>query len=215
MTESNADIHVPPGALADIAKGISLAHSEMKDLGMIGESTVGRGFSELALSGLELGHGGLASEFGTFCDRWEWGVQALTLKGNVVAQALGLSVGSFAEQERYVKDSLKIVVNSANGNPHLSEDEVKKMSWDTIRDQRAWDNPDYSPESFKEANQEIKQTWKNTTYDVGDAMLDSMERSGMVDPEARDRFDEHAKEALDPDQATVDQAEQPRWGESR
>ncbi|MFP3988912.1 hypothetical protein U9R90_15700 [Streptomyces sp. E11-3] len=215
MTESNADIHLPPGALADIAKGINLAHSELKDLGMIGEASVGRGFSELGLSGLELGHSGLASEFGTFCDRWEWGVQALSLKGNVVAQALGLSVGAFAEQEQYVKDSLKIVVNSANGNPHLSEDEVKKMSWDAIRDQHTWDNPDWSPESFKEANQEIKQTWKNTAYDVEDSLLDSMERSGVLDPRARDGIDEQLKETLDPDQATIDQAEQPRWGESR
>ncbi|MFF8848359.1 hypothetical protein ACF08N_37955, partial [Streptomyces sp. NPDC015127] len=194
---------------------INLAHAELKELGMIGEASVGRGFADLALSGLELGHGGLAAEFETFCSRWEWGVRTLTLKGNAFAQGVGLSAGSFAEQEQYVKDAVKIGVNSLNGNPHLSEDEVKQMRWDTIRDQHAWDNADYSYESMVEAHGEVKQTWQNTTYDVMDAQMDSMERSGLIDPVARDRMDEELKEDLDPDQVTVDQAEQPRWGESR
>ncbi|MEU1277811.1 hypothetical protein [Streptomyces sp. NPDC005805] len=182
---------------------------------MIGEASVGRGFSDLALSGLELGHGGLTSAFGTFCDRWEWGVRALTLKGNAFAQGVGLSAGSYAEQERYVKDSIKVGVNSLNGNPHLSEDEVKRMSWETVRDQKVWDNADWSRESFSEAHQEVEQTWRNTAYDVEDALLDSMERSGALDPKLREAMDEQLKETLAPDQATVDQAEQPRWGESR
>jgi hypothetical protein len=209
------DLAAPPSALVEIANGINLAHAELKELGMIGEATTGRGFSDLALSGLELGHGGLTSEFETFCNRWEWGVRALTMKGNLVAQALGLSAGSFAEQEQYVKDSIKIGVNSLNGNPHLSEDEVKQMSWDTIRDQHAWDNADWSRESFSEAHAEVKQTWANTTYDVMDAQNDAMERAGILDPAVRERLDAQLREDLDPDQATVDQAEQPRWGESR
>ncbi|MEU7035547.1 hypothetical protein ABZ958_17925 [Streptomyces sp. NPDC046237] len=215
MSGNEPDLAAPAAALAEIAKGIDLAHSELKELGMIGEASTGRGFSDLALSGLELGHGGLTSEFETFCNRWEWGVRALTLRGNGFAQGVGLSAGSFAEQEQYVKDSFKIGVNSLNGNPHLSEDEVKQMRWDTIRDQHMWDNPDYSPESFTEAHQEVKQTWKNTAYDVEDSMLDSMERSGVLDPKLREGMDGELKEMLDPDQATVEQAEQPRWGESR
>ncbi|MER7515974.1 hypothetical protein [Streptomyces sp. NPDC126499] len=215
MSGSDPLLEAPTWALVEIARGIDLAHSELKDLGMIGEASVGRGFSDLALTGLELGHGGLTSEFETFCNRWEWGVRALTLRGNGFAQGVGLSVGSFAEQEQYVKDSFKIGVNALNGNPHLSEDEVKQMSWETIRDQHMWDNADWSGESFSQAHQEVKQTWKNTGYDVMDAQLDSMERSGLVDPAVRDRLDEQLKRDLDPDQATVDQAEEPRWGERR
>ncbi|MGW2015661.1 hypothetical protein [Streptomyces sp. NPDC001927] len=215
MSGNEPELAAPAGALADIAKGINLAHAELKELGMIGEASAGRGFSDLALSGLELGHGGLTAEFETFCDRWEWGVRALTLRGNGFAQGVGLSAGSFAEQEQYVKDSFKIAVNSLNGNPHLSEDEVKQMRWDTIRDQHTWDNADWSPESFTEAHQEVKQTWKNTAYDVEDSLLDSMERSGVVDPQLREAMDEELKESLDPDRATIEQAEQPRWGESR
>ena len=53
MSGESPDLHVPPEALAEIAKGIDLAHAELKDLGFIGQATTGRGFSELALSGLE------------------------------------------------------------------------------------------------------------------------------------------------------------------
>ncbi|GAA1332108.1 hypothetical protein GCM10009647_072570 [Streptomyces sanglieri] len=112
MSGDGSDLHVPPDALAAIAKGIDLAHAELKDLGMVGEASAGRGFSDLGLSGLELGHGGLAAEFETFCGRWEWGVRALTQKGNNFAVGVGLSAGSFAEHEQYVKDSFKIGVNS-------------------------------------------------------------------------------------------------------
>ncbi|MGA5419450.1 hypothetical protein [Streptomyces lavendulocolor] len=209
------DLEAPKQALADITNGINLAHAELKDLGMIGEATAGRGFSDLALSGLELGHGGLSAEFGTFCDRWEWGVRALTLRGNLFAQGVGLSAGSYAEQEQYVKDSIKIGVNALNGNPHLSEDEVKGMRWDRIRDQHTWDDADWSPESFVGAHQEVKQNWKDTGYDVADAQLDSMERSGLIDSGARDLVNSELRDTLDPSVETVQQAEQPRWGEER
>ncbi|MET9929592.1 MULTISPECIES: hypothetical protein [unclassified Streptomyces] len=215
MSGNEPELAAPTAALAEIVKGIDLAHAELKELGMTGKASAGRGFSDLALSALELGHGGLASEFETFCDRWEWGVRALTARGNGFAQAVGLSAGSFAEQERYIKDSFKIGVNSLNGNPHLSEDDVKKMSWETVRDQHTWDGADWSPESFTDAHQETKQTWKNTAYDVEDSLLDSMERSGSLDPKLRDAMDEKLKDTLEPDRATIEQAEQPRWGENR
>ncbi|MFF8287689.1 hypothetical protein ACF068_00470 [Streptomyces sp. NPDC016309] len=214
MSGEEPDLQAPPVALAAIAIGIDLAHAELKELGMIGEATAGRGFSDLALSGLELGHAGLTEQFRTFCERWEWGVRALTLKGNLFAQGVGLSAGSFYEQEQYVKDSVKIGVNSLNGNPHLSEDQVKQMSWDTISTQSVFDNPDYSAESMTKAHEEVKQTWKNTGYDVMDAQMDSMERSGLLDPKLRERMDVEFRETLDPDEATVAQAEEPRWGEN-
>ncbi|MER5960894.1 hypothetical protein [Streptomyces sp. NPDC002057] len=215
MSGDKPDLAAPAAALTEIAQGIDLAHAELKELGMIGEASTGRGFSDLALSGVELGHGGLTSEFETFCNRWEWGVRALAIRGNGFAQGVGLSAGSFAEQEQYIKDSIKIGANSLNGNPHLSEDEVKGMRWDTIRDQHMWDNADWSGESFSEAHQEVEQTWKNTGYDVMDAQLDSMERQGLIDPAMRDRLDGQLKADLDPDEATVEQAEQPRWGDNR
>ncbi|MEU2547046.1 hypothetical protein ABZ618_16665 [Streptomyces roseolus] len=215
MSGNEPDLAAPPEALAAIAKGIDLAHAELKELGMIGSATMGRGFSDLALTGLELGHPGLASTLETFCERWEWGVRDLTLRGNAFAQGVGLSAGSFAEQDRYVKDTIKIGVNSLNGNPHLSEDEVKRMRWDTIRDQMPWDDPDWSGESFSAAHEEVEQTWKNTGYDVLDSQLDQAQHAGLIDEPLRDYLDARAKEDFEPDQATIDQAEEPRWGENR
>ncbi|MFI1889093.1 hypothetical protein [Streptomyces jumonjinensis] len=202
----NGDLVAPPAALAEIAKGIELAHAELKDLGMIGEATAGRGFGDLALSGLELGHEGLADQFKTFCTRWEFGVRTLMQRGNGFAQNVGLSAGAYAEQERYVKDTIKIGVNSFNGNPHLSEDEVKKKDWDEISTQSATDDPDYSAESFQQAHQEVKQTWANTTYDIQDSLGDAMESSGILDPSVREAADAEWRETLDPSDETVRQA---------
>ncbi|MFB7278441.1 hypothetical protein ACFCZV_15125 [Streptomyces hydrogenans] len=215
MSGNEPDLAAPPEALAAIAKGIDLAHAELQELGMTGEATMGRGFSDLALTGMELGHSGLASALETFCERWEWGVRGLTMRGNAFAQGVGLAAGSFAEQDRYVKDTIKIGVNSLNGNPHLSEDEVKQMRWDTIRDQSPWDDADWSGESFSNAHEEVKQTWKNTGYDVMDSQLDQAENLGLIDAPLREHLEERAKDGFDPDQATIDQAEQPRWGENR
>ncbi|MER5767589.1 hypothetical protein [Streptomyces sp. NPDC001985] len=206
MSGDNGDLVAPPEALALIAKGINAAHQELKDLGMIGEATAGRGFADLALSGLDMGHEGLADQFRTFCDRWEFGVRNLMQKGNGFAQGIGLSTGAYAEQERYVKDTMKIGVNSLNGNPHLSEDEVKRKSWADIAAQSPTDNPDYSPESFERAHEEVKQTWKDTAYDVQDSAHDSLESSGVIGPEAREAVDERMREGLDPSEAAVRRA---------
>ncbi|MEK8142233.1 hypothetical protein NKH18_06000 [Streptomyces sp. M10(2022)] len=213
MSGEGSDLQVPPAALKAIAQGINLAHAELKDLGMIGRASTGRGFADLALSGLELGHGGLTSEFEMFCNRWEWGVRALSQKGNGFALAVGLSAGSFAEQEQYIKDSFKVGVNSLNGNPHLSEDEVKAMSWDTVSEQSPYDGADWSADSMVKANDEVGQTWRDTTYDAEDAMLDSWENSGFISPEERAATDAKLREAIDPSQGIIDQAEQPRWGQ--
>ncbi|MCM2393118.1 hypothetical protein [Streptomyces albipurpureus] len=206
MSGTDPDLAVPPGALELIASGIDKAYGELKDLGLVGDATAHRGFADLALSGLDLGHRGLSEEFKTFCRRWEWGVRGLMQRGNGFARELGLSAGASYEQEQYRKDSFKIGLNSLNGNPHLSEDEVTKKSWDEIRNQAAWDNPDYSAESFSKAHDEVKQTWQDTTYDVNDALMDSMTDSGVIDPRFREALEVQAQETYDPSEEAVQRA---------
>ncbi|MEU0717026.1 hypothetical protein ABZ498_07565 [Streptomyces lavendulocolor] len=212
MSGTDPDLAASNAGFRLIAAGIDKAHGELKDLGMIGEATAGRGFSELSLSGLELGHAGLAAGFKTFCERWEWGVRALMQRGNNFAAAIGLSAGAFHEQEQYVKDTLKIAVNGLNGNPHLSEDEVKAKGWDEIKSQTMYDDPDYSLGSMAAAQQSVEQTWKDTGYDLEDAALDSLEHGGVLDPTMREALDEHARERFDPSQEAVERAERPVWG---
>ncbi len=112
-----------------IAKGLTDALAELKELGMVGEAGAGRGFSDIALSGLELGHEGLTGEFTSFCERWEWGVRSLINEGNGFAMKTGLAAGTYYENDKYVEGTFKIVENAAIGNPYASEEEVEKMGW--------------------------------------------------------------------------------------
>lgn len=80
--------------LDEIAKGLTAALGELKELGMVGEAGAGRGFGDIALSGLELGAEGLTGTFGSFCERWEWGVRSLIQEGNLFALKTGLAAGT-------------------------------------------------------------------------------------------------------------------------
>jgi hypothetical protein len=147
--------------LALIAKGLTDALAELKDIGMIGEASAGRGFNEIALSGLELGHEGLTGEFQSFCDRWEWGVRALISEGNGFAHDTGLAAGTYYETDQYVGGALRVGANSLVGDPHASEQDVEKMSWGQWADstEHAYTHPDYSEKSFDKAWDNSKQAW--------------------------------------------------------
>ncbi|MFF3329106.1 hypothetical protein ACFYWX_06010 [Streptomyces sp. NPDC002888] len=154
--------------LEAIAQGITLTLAELKELGIDSLAGSGRGFEELALSGLELGHEGLTSTFKSFCERWEWGVRNLVIEGNVFAQNVGLSAGTMYETDQYVEGALKIGANSLMGNPYASEDEVTQMGWGQIAStgMDSLKNPDYSEESFDQAWDNSVQGWKDAGRDV-------------------------------------------------
>ncbi|MDX3583320.1 hypothetical protein [Streptomyces europaeiscabiei] len=166
--------------LALITEGINLAMSELRELGMVGEASVGRGFSDLALSGLELGHGGLTSALDTFCERWEWGVRALVLEGSGFADAVGLAAGTFHETEQYIDGTFKIAANSVMGNPHLAEDQVTQMSWGEIGDNHMFATSDWSAESWERAQENVDQAWNDTERDV---LTSPVLQNGPVDPQ--------------------------------
>jgi hypothetical protein len=144
-----------------ITQGITLALDELREIGMLGEAGMGRGFSELALSGMELGHEGLTSTLNSFCERWEWGVRSLVQEGNAFADAVGLSAGTLHETDQYIAGTLKIGANAVMGNPHLSEDEVSGMTWSEIGDHHALADPDWSRESWERAQENVDRTWND------------------------------------------------------
>lgn len=152
--------------LALIAQGLTAALGELEELGMVGEAGAGRGFSDIALSGLELGHEGLTGEFTSFCERWEWGVRALVVEGNGFALRTGLSAGTYYETEQYVEGSFKVVANAAVGNPYASEEDVQNMGWGDIATSGAYGGVDYSKESFDRAAPNSAQGWKDAGRDV-------------------------------------------------
>ncbi|GAA3733706.1 hypothetical protein [Streptomyces tremellae] len=147
-----------------IAQGLTGALGELQELGMVGEAGAGRGFSDIALSGLQLGHDGLTGEFQTFCDRWEWGVRDLVAEGNALAGKTGMSAGTHYETEQYLEGTFKVVANAAVGNPDASEDDVEKMGWSDIAGSGA--GVDYGKDSFDRALDSSEQGWKDAGRDV-------------------------------------------------
>ncbi|MER6996964.1 hypothetical protein [Streptomyces sp. NPDC000410] len=208
MSGGKGDVAVSKTALDRIAKGIDKAHSELKDLNVGQQAVTGRGFSQLSLTGVQLGHSGLAEQFETFCERWGWGVRDLMQRANVLTGALGLSAGALHEQDQYVKGTIKIATNAFNGNPHLSEEDVKAKSWDEIKSQKPQDGADWSDESFSQAHSEVKQNWKDTAYDAQEAQLDDMERWGLIDPDMREATEQKMREELAPTEAAVERAKE-------
>ncbi|MER5552789.1 hypothetical protein ABT001_14080 [Streptomyces sp. NPDC002793] len=164
MSEGGEDLKAQ--GLDLIAKGLTDALSELKELGMVGQAGMGRGFGEIELSGLELGEDGLTQEFKSFCERWEWGVRSLVQEGNGFAVRTGLSAGTYYENEQYIEGTFKVVANSAIGNPYASEDEVTQQGWGEIATSGAFGGADYSLESWERAGENIEQGWKDTGRDL-------------------------------------------------
>ncbi|MCJ0869147.1 hypothetical protein [Streptomyces sp. AP-93] len=169
MSGDGADLSVSKQALGEIAKGITDTLGELKELGMVGTASMGRGFSDLGLSGMETGHEGLTASMKTFCERWEWGVRSLVQQGNQFAFDVGLSAGVLHEQDQYIQGSFKVLTNSAMGNPYASEKDVIGQDWGAVIS----DNPytqvrdaDYSRESFDRANENSREAWTGAVRDV-------------------------------------------------
>ncbi|MGV4986000.1 hypothetical protein ACVB8X_08620 [Streptomyces sp. NRAIS4] len=165
MTGGGKDLKTD--GLALIAKGLTDALAELKELGMVGSAGAGRGFDDIALSGLELGHEGLTGEFKSFCERWEWGVRSLINEGNGFAEKTGLAAGTYYETDQYVAGTVKVVENAAVGNPYASEEDVEKMGYGDIFESGAFGGDvDYSEKSFDTAWDNSERGWDNAAHDV-------------------------------------------------
>lgn len=162
MSGDGADLHLDKASVAKFTKGVGTTIDELGDLGGATGSVMGKGFSELSMTGMEAGHHGLSVDFEDFCERWEWGVRALVRDASQLANRLGLAAGTQWEHDQYIAGTLKVGANSLmGGNPHASEDEIAQQSWGDIFTPDYLD-PDYSAESFQQAGDEMAQTWKDT-----------------------------------------------------
>jgi hypothetical protein len=156
------DLNFDKAAVARFTKGVGATIDGLGDLGGATGSVMGKGFSELSMTGMEAGHHGLSVDFEDFCERWEWGVRALVHDASEIAGRLGLAAGTQWEHDQYVQGALKVGVNAVmGGNPHASEEEITRQGWGDVFTPDALD-PDWSPESFDRASQEMAQTWKDT-----------------------------------------------------
>lgn len=155
---------VDPEALKMAADGINNSINELKSLGIDESAEVGRGFSNVDLTGMELGNSDLHSSFAKFSERWAWGVRTLVQDGNELARRLGLSAGIYHDQEQYVVGVTKDVANAAAGNPDLTTDQVEKQSLSKSVG-NAW-TPDYSAQSAAKAADDMKKTWQAEGRDM-------------------------------------------------
>ncbi|MCX5376753.1 hypothetical protein [Streptomyces sp. NBC_00091] len=170
MSGEPGDLDVSKAALGQIAQGITDTLAELKELGSVGTASMGGGFTELKLSGLQSGHEGLTSLLDTFCERWGWGVRSLVQEANAFAYNVGLSAGLVHEQDQYVQGSFKVLANTAlGGSPYASEEEVIGKGWDEVLANSPANNlrnADYSPESVVRGAEATGQAWEQTWEDV-------------------------------------------------
>ncbi|WP_330238532.1 hypothetical protein [Streptomyces sp. NBC_00525] len=162
MSGDGADLRLDKASVAKFTKGLNTTIDELGELGGATGSVLGKGFSELAMTGMEAGHHGLSVDFEDFCERWEWGVRALVRDASGLANLLGLAAGTQWEHDQYLAGTLKVGANALlGGNPHASEEEIARQDWGDVLTPDYLD-PDYSPESFRQAGQDMGQTWKDT-----------------------------------------------------
>ncbi|WP_328696646.1 MULTISPECIES: hypothetical protein [unclassified Streptomyces] len=162
MSGDGADLHLDKESVTKFTKGLNSTIDELGDLGGATGSVMGKGFSSLAITGMEAGHHGVSVDFEDFCERWEWGVRALVRDASGLADRLGLAAGTQWENDQYIAGTLKVGANAVfGGNPHASEEEIAKQNWGDIFTPDYLD-PDFSPESFEKAGQDMGQTWKDT-----------------------------------------------------
>lgn len=161
MGSGAEDLNVDPDAVRRITTGLSEAIGELGDIGDTTGSEMGKGFSHLAMTGMEAGHHGLSVDFEDYCERWEWGVRALVQDANTIASKLGLAAGLEWQEDQYLQTTFKVGVNSLIGDPAATEDELAKKSWGDVA-KPGFLSPDYSAKSFEDAGDEAAQTWKDT-----------------------------------------------------
>ncbi|MFB7372623.1 hypothetical protein ACFC0D_22560 [Streptomyces sp. NPDC056222] len=155
------DLRFDAESIKQVTEGLRAATAELRDIGSGTGAVLGKGFSDLSMTGMEAGHHGLSVDFEDYCERWEWGVRALVQDANTLAAALGLAAGIVWEEDQYLQGTFKIAVNAAVGNPHASEADVVKQNWGDVFTPD-YLNPDWSAESFERAGDEAAQTWKDT-----------------------------------------------------
>lgn len=210
------DLRVDRESVQRITNGLRTAVSELRDVGTGTGAVLGKGFSELAMTGMEAGHHGLSVDFEDYCERWEWGVRALIQDANTIAAKLGLAAGLVWEEDQYVQGTFKVAVNAAVGNPHASEDEIVKQNWGEVFTPDYLD-PDYSAESFQRAGDEAAQTWKDTgralmTEGLGGQRTSALNDLVGVDQEAFDRAVDETFGPSPEERAAQQQQQQPGTG---
>ncbi|MDF3292036.1 hypothetical protein [Streptomyces silvisoli] len=157
----NPDLSANPEALRQAAEGLTKSINELKSVGMVGAAEIGRGFSNVSLTGLQLGNADLTSALEEFSNRWAWGVRTLIQDGDEFARALGLAAGAIHEMDQYASGTFKDLTADFIGDPNKSDTDVEKESWKTVLGDNAYtqfEHADYSRQGLDKAVSHMAKT---------------------------------------------------------
>ncbi len=189
---------VTPELLKQTAKGINDTIAELQKLGIAESGEIGRGFSQLALHGMQVGNQRLEQDFGEFCERWAWGVRTLVQDGNQFAATLHLAAGEYHDAEQYAIGVLKDVTGSLVGDPHKTDEQIEKESFGDIADQGNPLNADYSGKSFEQLGSDASYTWRAEGRDLSEGPMglgkDVEDAAGIGDRMDRERDEVFGKD---------------------
>ena len=157
---------VDRAALAETAQGLNSVIGALKGLGIDETGEMGRGFSGLEMSGLDVGNPDLASAFGDFCGRWTWGVRTLVQDGNQFAERLGLSAGLYNDVENQVIGAIKNLTVAAAGDPHMSDQQAASASWSQDASVLTGAHTKEGDMTWGQAGQAAAQQWEGVGKDA-------------------------------------------------
>ncbi|GGK37132.1 hypothetical protein [Nocardia camponoti] len=174
------NLNVDPTLLTQAATGITSIIGELSAMGIGETGAVGRGFSLLTMSSLEIGKPNAQASFETFTERWSWGVRALVQSGNSIAQILNLSAGRYYIMDEQFQSTFKEMFTHVAGNPHASDADIDKMSWGEVLSNNSVNfvlNHNYSKESFVDAANHVGNN-VSTLHQVGQYAIDNPGKFG-------------------------------------
>jgi hypothetical protein len=157
---------VDRAALAETATGLNDVIGALSGLGLNETGEVGRGFSGLEMSGLEVGASDLAGAFADFCGRWSWGVRTLVQDGNQFAVRLGLSAGVYSDVEKQITGAAKDVVVAVAGDPHMTDQQAAAASWSQDAAMVTGAHTEGGDMTWSQAGDAMKQQWQAVGTDV-------------------------------------------------
>jgi hypothetical protein len=157
---------VDRSALQKTADGINAAIGELSGLGFDEAGEEGRGFSGLALSGLQAGTADVYQTLGDFCGRWSWGVRSLVQDGNQFARRLGLNAGVYADTENFLVGVAKDATDAVVGDPHMSDAQAAQASWSQDTAELTGAQTPGGDMTLRQAGSAIAGQWKTVGRDA-------------------------------------------------
>jgi hypothetical protein len=122
------DFAANPAALREMARGINDVLGELKQAGTVEGADLGDNFEGVSLTGMQLGSALASSALDSFGYHWKWEVRSLFREGDGLAEDLGLSAGTFQDNDQYLAGAFKDLAVDAYGNPYETNQQAARQT---------------------------------------------------------------------------------------